>query len=222
MIAVQRQALRLPVRPVADRRHPDPRPTSARASAGRRESPTPTRGVERSRSVSSMRRMNVPPAPRASSQLKSAVRALPTCRWPVGLGAKRTRMCEATSCTEPMQGQDVSRRLVSNATAWTAMAFAAAGLTHAFVRFALDADRAGLDAERAGEPGADRVGVRRQLGLLRDDDGIHVHDCEARVAHDRQRPAAAAPGCRRPSIADRCPESDGRCRRVPRRRAWRR
>ena len=48
--------------------------------------------VERSTSVSSMRRMNVPPVPRASSQLNSAVRALPTCSWPVGLGAKRTRM----------------------------------------------------------------------------------------------------------------------------------
>ena len=42
--------------------------------------------VDRSASVSSMRRMNVPPWPRASSQLKSAVRALPTCSWPVGLG----------------------------------------------------------------------------------------------------------------------------------------
>ena len=48
--------------------------------------------VDRSASVSSMRRMNVPPWPRASSQLKSAVRALPTCSWPVGLGANRTRM----------------------------------------------------------------------------------------------------------------------------------
>jgi hypothetical protein len=35
--------------------------------------------------------MKVPPAPRASSQLNSAVRALPTCRWPVGLGANLTR-----------------------------------------------------------------------------------------------------------------------------------
>ena len=34
--------------------------------------------VDRSASVSSMRRMNAPPAPRASSQLNSAVRALPT------------------------------------------------------------------------------------------------------------------------------------------------
>src|ERR1041384_1828045 len=47
---------------------------------------------ERSRSVSSIRRMNVPPLPRANSQLKSAVRALPTWRWPVGLGAKRRRI----------------------------------------------------------------------------------------------------------------------------------
>ncbi len=36
--------------------------------------------VERSRSVSSMRRTNVPPFLRAHSQLNSAVRAPPTCR----------------------------------------------------------------------------------------------------------------------------------------------
>src|SRR3954467_12023392 len=45
----------------------------------------------RSTSVSSMRRMNVPPACLAKSQLKSAVRAPPTWRKPVGDGAKRTR-----------------------------------------------------------------------------------------------------------------------------------
>jgi hypothetical protein len=48
-------------------------------------------GVERSRSVSSMRRTNVPPWWRAKRKLKSAVRAPPTCRNPVGLGAKRVR-----------------------------------------------------------------------------------------------------------------------------------
>src|SRR5213592_2255457 len=48
--------------------------------------------VDRSASVSSMRRISVPSLPRASSQLNSAVRALPTWSWPVGLGAKRTRM----------------------------------------------------------------------------------------------------------------------------------
>ena len=35
--------------------------------------------------------------PRASSQLNSAVRALPTCRWPVGDGAKRTRIVAVRS-----------------------------------------------------------------------------------------------------------------------------
>ncbi len=46
---------------------------------------------DRSASVSSMRRTNVPPCRRANSQLKSAVRAPPTCRYPVGDGANRTR-----------------------------------------------------------------------------------------------------------------------------------
>src|SRR5262245_2692061 len=53
-----------------------------------------TSGEERSRSVSSMRRMKVPPCLRANSQLKSAVLAPPTWRKPVGLGAKRTRTWE--------------------------------------------------------------------------------------------------------------------------------
>ncbi len=48
-------------------------------------------GVERSRSVSSMRRMNVPPWRRAYSQQNSAVRTPPMCSMPVGLGAKRVR-----------------------------------------------------------------------------------------------------------------------------------
>src|SRR5664280_3196473 len=51
----------------------------------------------RSASVSSMRSTNVPPDWRATSQLNSAVRALPTWKYPVGDGAKRTRVAsEAT------------------------------------------------------------------------------------------------------------------------------
>src|SRR3989475_11269600 len=46
--------------------------------------------VERALSVSSIRRRNLPPSLRAKSQLKSAVLAPPTCRYPVGDGAKRT------------------------------------------------------------------------------------------------------------------------------------
>ena len=45
--------------------------------------------VERSRSVSSTRRMNLPCMRRAYSQLNSAVRTPPMCSRPVGLGAKR-------------------------------------------------------------------------------------------------------------------------------------
>src|SRR6266550_6332054 len=46
--------------------------------------------VERALSVSSIRSRNFPPSRRAKSQLNSAVLAPPTCRYPVGDGAKRT------------------------------------------------------------------------------------------------------------------------------------
>jgi hypothetical protein len=54
-------------------------------------------GVERARSVSSMRSRNLPPWWRANSQLKSAVRAPPMCRNPVGEGAKRQTMPELSA-----------------------------------------------------------------------------------------------------------------------------
>src|SRR2546422_418076 len=52
-----------------------------------------TRGdfIRGSTSVSSIRGTTTPPRRRAKSQWKSAVRAPPTCRYPVGDGAKRTR-----------------------------------------------------------------------------------------------------------------------------------
>src|SRR6185437_14635153 len=53
--------------------------------------PSTISGVERSRSVSSILRTSVPPSCRAKSQLNRAVRAPPTCKYPVGDGAKRTR-----------------------------------------------------------------------------------------------------------------------------------
>ena len=63
------------------------RPSQARSS----RSPASSSRSDRSTSVSSMRRMKRPPSCRAKSQLKSAVRAPPTWRCPVGLGANRTR-----------------------------------------------------------------------------------------------------------------------------------
>src|SRR5262249_465852 len=47
--------------------------------------------LERSTSVSSIRRMKTPLCFRANSQSNRAVLAPPTCRYPVGEGAKRTR-----------------------------------------------------------------------------------------------------------------------------------
>src|ERR687898_2609582 len=88
--------------------------------------------VERSTSVSSMRRMNVPPDPRASNQLNKAVRALPTCRWPVGLGAKRTRICDMNPCGRASARGEACNRVYGDA-------FAASRFAHALVRLALDA-----------------------------------------------------------------------------------
>src|ERR1700733_15588859 len=48
-------------------------------------------GVTRLWSVSSIRSTKVPPVCRANAQSYSAVRMLPTCRSPLGEGAKRTR-----------------------------------------------------------------------------------------------------------------------------------
>src|SRR5579872_6537374 len=42
-----------------------------------------------------MRRTMVPPRPRAKNQLNRAVRAPPTCRYPVGEGANLTRISPA-------------------------------------------------------------------------------------------------------------------------------
>ena len=51
-------------------------------------------GVERSMSVSSMRRMNTPPCLRAKAHGYNADRILPRWRKPVGLGAKRVRISD--------------------------------------------------------------------------------------------------------------------------------
>ncbi len=61
-------------------------------------------GVERSRSVSSMRSTIVPASWRASSQLNRAVLAPPMCRAPVGEGAKRTLIASIVpDCAQELQ-----------------------------------------------------------------------------------------------------------------------
>ena len=66
-----------------------PRPSRDRASASPPGSARSTPASSAATSVSSMRRMNVPPVWRACSQLNSAVRTLPMCRKPVGAGENR-------------------------------------------------------------------------------------------------------------------------------------
>src|SRR5207247_11157212 len=66
--------------------------------------------VLRAASVSSMRKMNVPPVWRAYSQLNSAVRAPPMCKKPVGLGANRTRTFIGAGRKLQVQISKVQRR----------------------------------------------------------------------------------------------------------------
>ena len=82
------------------RRWPGPRPSRCPASAARRGCRARSSTVERATSVSSSRRMNVPPWRRANRMLNSAVRAVPMCSGPVGLGAIRQRMVMPASVPE--------------------------------------------------------------------------------------------------------------------------
>ena len=119
--------------------------------------------VERSASVSSMRRMNVPSLPCASSQLKSAVRALPTCSWPVGLGGDaHSESTRAVSSFVQSSG-----RHGHSATACAAMASPRpTASTPSFV-FPLTLTRLDVDAERAGERSLDRVDAAPIFGRSR-------------------------------------------------------
>src|SRR5262245_37878876 len=136
--------------------------------------------VERSKSVSSIRRMKVPPWPRASSQLKSAVRALPTCNCPVGLGANLSLITSlgsrlwasgARKQRDSMHGDRPAR----------------AHRIHALVRLPLHAHLARVAGEHAGQVRAKRVNVRNKLRLLCDDDDVDVRYGETRLLHKYHR-----------------------------------
>src|SRR5262245_58937149 len=115
--------------------------------------------VERSKSVSSMRRMNVPPWPRASSQLKSAVRALPTWSAPVGLGANLTR----TDQRDCVRGNRLS----------------SSDGVDAFVGLALDAHARAIDLQHARGDRRHRFDVTADLRLLEHDGDCDVADLES-------------------------------------------
>src|SRR5262249_16423164 len=111
--------------------------------------------VERDRSVPSMRRMKAPPWWRAKSQLKSAVRAPPTWRWPVGLGAKRTRTASAVIAHSTLSGF------------WTSHPGRGVGSEVQ----AAD-DRAGEETDHQHDPAPDRGGVDHgSLGVDAGEDG---------------------------------------------------
>src|ERR1700682_4769891 len=74
--------------------------------------------VERCRSVSSIRSRNLPPTLRAYSQLKSAERAAPMCKYPVGDGAKRTRVV-IFSQSRSTKAQEPGRRLLIGSPAFS-------------------------------------------------------------------------------------------------------
>src|SRR5215510_8320433 len=61
--------------------------------------------------MSSMRNSSRPPAARARSKLSSAEKAWPTCRYPLGLGAKRKTACDMSHSTKdrPYHASDCGR-----------------------------------------------------------------------------------------------------------------
>ena len=121
--------------------------------------------------------------------MNSAVRALPTCSCPVGLGAKRSLIrLQATGKGSGSKSSGLFRRDRHNsATAWTAIDSPAPieSTPSLVLPFTLT-----CDASQSSAPArlrANRVDVRRQLRLLRDDDDVDVDDRIARVVHDGHR-----------------------------------
>ena len=101
--------------------------------------------------------------PRASSQLNSAVRALPTCSWPVGLGAKRTRMHLELWTRIRLEdfGIQVSVDCASSAIACAAIASPRPTASTPSLVLPLTLTRVDVDAERRGERRAHRVDMSR-------------------------------------------------------------
>ena len=151
--------------------------------------------VDRSASVSSMRRMNVPSLPRASSQLKSAVRALPTCSCPVGLGANRTRMALG-----------LARR--SSATACAAIASPRPTASTPSLVLPLTLTRSAAMPSAAASPRANLVDERRNLRPLEDHGDVDVADLEtarrARAARASRSRSMLDASFHRGSVSGKC------------------
>src|SRR5688572_9417244 len=125
--------------------------------------------VERSASVSSIRRMNVPSLPCASNQLNNAVRALPTWSCPVGLGANLTRMKSASN----KQRHGVRRDCLAPADG-----------VDPFVGLPLHTDTLHRQRHSRGETGADALFVRCDLRPLENDDHVEIDDLVAGLTYE--------------------------------------
>src|SRR5262249_37682250 len=131
-------------------------------------------------SVSSTRRMNVPSWPCASSQLKSAVRALPTCSCPVGLGANRTLTPDPRAGTRGLRRSSLPQQ----GDGMRGDRLAPADGIDAFVGLALHTHAIDGHANRRGHRGTDVIEMRSNARTLEDDDHVEVQHEVAGVVHE--------------------------------------
>ena len=160
--------------------------------------------VERSKSVSSIRRTNVPPVRRASSQLKSAVRALPTWSWPGGAGRKPHAERRASGHSSRIERHGVGGDGLAGARG-----------IHAFVGLALDAHLLHAAPERRGQVRADLRDYRQQFRASA------ITTTSTLVTATRPRAPASAVREQLHAVgalplAGPCRGNDGRCPQAPR------
>src|SRR4051812_3934965 len=170
-------------------------------------------------SVFSIRRWNSPPSCcRANSQLKSAVRTLPMCSRPVGLGAMRTRTLMRLAYSREREGPDPARTEPDDAAA-PAPAQARAALARASDRAARRIAGAApvVALPRAlGSGGGVRAGRARAgaATAYRRQGAPDARDAAPRLGAG---PAVLRLGCARDAHVGACPgdgASAGRARRT--------
>ena len=166
--------------------------------------------VDRSASVSSMRRMNVPSCAAREQPVEQRRARVADVQLPGRAGAKRTRIGSSVA-------PSVLRTRRSSATACTAMASPRPIASTPSLVLPLTLTRARrYPAPRPAAP--DRLHVRRELRPLEDHDASTFADTRSRASRRCATARAQQLEARRhPSTADRCRESAGRCR--PRRGA---
>src|SRR6476469_3374041 len=137
-----------------------------------------------------MRTRNVPSPWRANSQLKSAVRALPTCSSPLGAGENRTRSAITPAPASPPRAAR-ARRWASHAAArWRRPSVGRLGVLVGGGA-ALDRGAHGAEVLRELLARAAQQGAAAGVG-----DGTAHHVVVVGAAHDARSPAPDVLGCR--------------------------